>query len=41
MQVILSVPNAGFFERTLCGLFWAYPMQVILSVPNAGYFERT
>jgi hypothetical protein len=33
MQVILSVPDAGYSERHL--------MQVILSVPDAGYSERT
>ena len=36
MRVILSVPYAGYFERTWCRLFWAYLMQVILSVPDAG-----
>jgi hypothetical protein len=41
MEVILSVPDEGYFERTSWKLFWAYLMKVILSVPDEGYFERT
>jgi hypothetical protein len=41
MEVILSVPDGGYFERTWWRLFWAYLMEVILSVPDGGYLERT
>ena len=41
MEVILSVPNEGYFESTWWRLFWAYLMKVILSVPDEGYFECT
>ena len=41
MEVILSVPDEGYSERTWWRLFWAYLMKVILSVPDEGYSERT
>jgi hypothetical protein len=41
MEVILSVPDGGYFERTWWRLFWAYLMEVILSIPDGGYFEHT
>jgi hypothetical protein len=37
MQVILSVPDEGYFERTWWRLFWANLMKVILGVPDEGY----
>ena len=41
MQIILMVPNEGYFDGTLCRLFWWYLMMVILMVPNEGYFDGT
>jgi len=41
MNVILSVPDECYFERTWWMLFWVYLMNVILSVPDECYFERT
>jgi hypothetical protein len=41
MEIILSVPDEDYSERTQWRLFWAYPMKIILSVPDEDYSERT